>query len=1042
MFSKFFIYRPIFATVVAIVIILAGLASMRNLAIEEYPKVVPPQVSVSTNYPGASAETISKTVASPLEQAINGVDNMIYISSSSASDGSLRLNVFFEIGTDPDDAVVDVNNKVQAALTKLPDEVQDFGVTVTEKSTSILEVITLYSEGQKYAPLFLSNYALINVVDDLKRIEGVGDVFLFGGKDYSIRIWLKPDVLAKYSLTPSDVIKVVREQNSQFAAGQIGAEPIGGDSAFTYTITTKGRFTDPSEFSNIIIRSNSDGSSLKIRDVATVELGSQTYNFSATMDGNPSIAIGIFLQSGANALATADAVNARMEKIAAQFPDSVKYEVPYNTTKFVRISIQEVIKTFIEAMLLVTIVVYFFLQNIRATIIPILAVPVSIIGTFAGFYMLGFSINLLTLFALILAIGIVVDDAIIVIENVERTLREKNMSVKEATIHAMHEVTSPIIAIVLVLSAVFLPVTFMGGFTGQMYKQFATTIVVSVGISGLVALSLTPALCAIFLKEHEPKPFWIVRKFNEFFDFLTFKFQSGVKMFIKLGIVTLILFLGLGALGVSLLQKVPTGLVPMEDKGFLMVIDSLPPASSLKRTEAVRDTISETMRQNPNVAHVIGLAGFDIVSFAMKTSSGISFVPLKDWDLRPLPSQHSQALAGQFMGQFMANRDAFIFPLSPPPIMGLSMTGGFEMYVQDRTGGSIYDLSNYVNEIVQKANARPELTMVRSTLDVRVPQYEAEVDREKAKSLGVSITDVFSTMQSTFGAYYVNDFNMYGKTFKVNIQSDMRYRENPNDLKDVFVRNSEGKLIPLSTLITMKKKLGADIVERFNLFPAAKVLGEPKPGFSSGDALRAIEECASEVLPEGYTVAWAGTSYQEKEVGDSSMNAFIFGIVMVFLILAAQYERWLVPLAVVTAVPFAVLGAVLAIWLRGIENDIYFQIGLVTLIGLSAKNAILIVEFAMQRTRAGVDLLEATIEASKLRFRPIVMTSLAFTIGVLPLALSSGAGAASRHAIGTGVIGGMILATFVATFFVPFFYYYLEKFSKKIFTKIRGAGHE
>lgn len=1041
MFSKFFINRPVLAMVMSIIIVIAGGLSIFSLAVEEYPQVTPLEVVVQATYPGASAEVISSSVASVLENSINGVEGMIYMQSSSTSSGSLNINIYFTNETDPDQATINVNNRVQAVLSSLPQEVQRQGVTVDKRSSTILAVYSLFSDSPAHDRIFIANYAAINILKELKRVPGVGDAALFSRQEYSMRIWLSPDKLTKYNLTPAEVIALVQEQNSQFAAGFFGQEPVRKDLDFTYTVTTQGRFTTPQEFENILIRTNSDGSSLRLKDLARVELGAEDYSVNAFYNGRPAVAFGLFLQPGANALNVAEGVAKKLEELSQTFPEGLQYAIPYDTTSFVDVSIKEVIKTFIEAIILVVIVIYFFLQNFRATIIPVLAVPVSIIGTFAGMYMLGFSINLLTLFGLILAIGIVVDDAIIVIENVERLIHEEKLSVKDATMKAMDEIASPVIAIVLVLSAVFIPVAFIGGFSGEIYKQFAITIVISVVISGFVALTLTPALCVSILKTHEPKPFWIVKKFNDFFEWLTHQFTDKVAHAIRRGVFYVILFVGLIAVTYGLFTRVPTGLVPAEDKGMLLVSMQLPPATALSKTTEMASFMESTIRNNPNVEAVMALAGYDMLSSAVRTFGGTAFVKLKDWDLRKEDNQKSQALAQTFTAQLMQNPNAVIFALNPPPIMGLSLTDGFEMYIQNRTGGSIQDLQKYTQLVLQEAQKRPELTGVQTTLSVNVPQYNVQLDRQKAKSLGVNVDDVFTTLQSTFGSYYVNDFNLYGRTFKVSMQSESEFRETPNDLRNVFVRSSNGDLIPISSLVTFERIIGPDILERFNLFPAAQLMGDAASGYSSGDALKAIEEVAKQVLPDGYTVAFSGSSYQEKNAGGTGTIAFIFGLVFVFLILAAQYERWLMPLAVLTAVPFAVFGAILATWLRGLNNDIYFQIGLVMLIALAAKNAILIIEFAMEaREKQGKNIYDAAVEAARLRFRPIVMTSLAFTIGVLPLAISSGAGAASRHAIGTGVIGGMLAATFIATFFIPLFYTYFARLSEFI-SNLRN-GHE
>ena len=1041
MFSNFFIKRPIFATVLSLIIVITGIITIRGLPIEEYPQVTPPQVSITATYQGASAETISKTVAAPLEQQINGVENMMYMSSTSSSDGTLTINVYFKIGTDADKATINVNNRVQMALNSLPSEVQTHGVTVTKQSSNFLLLVSLLSPKNTYDELYMSNYAIVNIVDELKRIPGVGNTTLFNNQEYSMRVWLKQDQLAKYNLTSIDVVNAISEQNSQFAAGRLNQTPSNSSQAYTFTVTTQGRLDKVSEFENIILKSKKDGSSLKLKNVASIELGSNSYNVSATQNSQAMVPIGINLQSGANALQTANLVKEKMKELNLSFPKDMTYNIPYDTTRFIEISIKEVIKTFIEALLFVVCIVYLFLQNLRATIIPILAIPVSIIGTFIGMYLLGFSINLLTLFGLVLSIGIVVDDAIIVIENVERILHSnKTISVKEATYEAMSEITRPVIAIVLVLCAVFIPVSFMGGFTGAMYQQFAITIVISVVISGFVALTLTPALCSIFIKKIEPKPFWFVKKFNDFFDKLTLLFTGGVSLIVRHSIIAIVIFATLLGTTYQLFQKVPSSLVPLEDKGYLISATSLPPAASLQRTINVGKQMSDIAKNIPEIEDSVIISGFDIFTGASKTNASTSFFTLKPWSERLKEEQSADSISQILNGVFYEIPDATIFALSAPPIDGLSTSGGFEMYLQDKSGGSLEALNSVVNEIIEKASSRPELSMVRSSFDISIPQYHTILDKDKAKALGVSISDAYKTLQLTLGSYYVNDFNLYGRTYQVNVQSESKLREKPDDLNAIFVKSESGKLIPISSLITTKRSIGADTLDRFNGLSAAKIEGEPALGYTSGDALKAIEEVASQVIPQGYSIAWSGTSYQEKAMQGSGTQAFLLGLVFIFLILAAQYERWLMPLAVITVVPFAVFGAILAVYLRGLGNDIYFQIGLLVLIGLSAKNAILIVEFAMQAQEKGKTILEATLEAARLRFRPIVMTSLAFTIGVLPLAISTGAGAGSRHAIGTGVIGGMIASTTIAIFFAPLFYNWLANLNAK-FTK-KGKTNE
>ncbi len=1043
-FSGFFIHRPVFATVLSLVLLLGGLMAMRGLPVEQYPNIIPPEIQVTATYPGASAETVANAVIAPLEQQINGVENMLYMTSTSTATGVATIRVSFQIGTDPSQAAIDVNNRVKQAEPRLPSLVRTLGVSVVKSSSNIMQVVTMSSTTDRYDSVFVSNYALLNVIDELKRVPGVGNAQLFGAKDYSMRIWLYPDKLAQYNLTPADVQAAIGTQNEAFAAGEFGSEPLKEKQPFTYNVMTEGRLSTPEEFGNIILRAAPDGSALRLKDVARVELGAQDYSFNATFNGKAAVPIGLFLQPGANAVETSLRVEEKMKELAKRFPSGISYAIPFNTTRFVEISIEEVVKTFIEAIFLVTVVIFIFLQNARATVIPVLAVPISIIGTLAGLYLLGFSVNLLTLFGLVLAIGIVVDDAIIVIENVERIMREQHLSPKDAAIKAMREVTSPVIAIVFVLSSVFLPVAFLGGMTGQMYRQFAVTISLAVVLSGFVALTLTPALCAVILKHKEDDraalPF---RIFNTAFGKLTDFYMHGISFFLRHVVIGLVLCgMMLGGAWV-LFQRVPAGLVPEEDQGFIIMAYMLPPAASVSRTTAITDVVSQRVMQQPETDSLVTFAGFDIMSGGPKTSGGVSFIMLKDWSQRTKPGEDSQSIAMKFMGLGMDLKDGMAFAFNPPPIMGMSLTGGFEGYIQNRKGASFSELSAVTAKLTDAANKSAELQNVRTTFNDGTPQYFIDLDRDKALSLGVPIDQIYATMQATFGSLYVNDFNLYGRNFRVSLQSDEAFRKSPDDLRHVYVRSNSGNLIPLDTLISIRTVTGPDLVERFNSFTSAKVTGDPKQGFSSGQALAAMERLAKENLPDGFTLEWTGSSYQEKAASGSGTIGFAFGIIMIVLILAAQYERWTLPFAVLTAVPFAVCGGILAIWLRGLNNDLYFQIGLITLIGLSAKNAILIVEFAMMRLRHGdVTIAEAALEAARLRFRPIIMTSLSFMMGCIPLAISSGAGAGSRHAVGTGVIGGMLAATFVATLFIPMFFKLVASISERGNKKAAVHHHE
>lgn len=1019
---KFFITRPIFAGVLSIIIVLAGFAAALKLPVAQYPEIAPPTVTITAVYPGASAETLSKTVAAPIEEQLSGVERLLYFNSSADSSGTLTITATFEVGTNIDQATFNVSNRVNIATPRLPDEVRRNGLIVQKKSNDILLVVMLTSEDKKHDRLFLSNYATLNVLDELKRVQGVGDVLIFGGQDYAMRVWLRPDRMAQLGVTTTDIAQAIQSQNAQYAAGKIGQDPAPNDQQIVYTVTAKGRLLEPEQFGNIIIKADGPRGILYLKDVARIELGAQNYNVRSALDGTTGVAIPIFLQTGSNALETANNIKLKMAELKQRFPKGMQFSIPYDTSDFVKATIEEVFKTLGEALVLVVLVVYLFLQSWRATLIPIIAVPISLIGTFAGLYLLGFSINLLTLFAMILAIGIVVDDAIVVLENIERLMTEEGLKPMEAAIKSMRQVSAAVVAIVMVLCAVFIPVAFLGGIAGALYRQFAVTVAIAVVISGVVALTLTPALCAILLRNvHQKSAFF--NAFNQGFHKLTHFYTRVVDLTLHHRIIGTVVFAVIIALCAILLNLVPNSFVPAEDQGYVITAVIMPDGATLNRTEKTTEAVRKGIAQDPAVAHEFAVIGFDLIGGGNKTSAATMFVRLKDWEERTTTAEQ---IVGKLFGLGMGQPDGIAIAFNPPAIRGLGSAGGFEVYVQSRIDTDPQKLAAVLNSFVDTLRANPKLTGINTFFRPTVPQLYIEVDEAKALSLGVPISDIYATLQSTMGQLYVNDFNKSGRTYKVQLQAEPQFRMQPEDIGKVYVRSKAGAMIPLSSLSKVSSIIGAEQLERYNGLLSAKILGSGASGVSSGDAIELVEKLAKETLPEGYQIAWTGQAYQEKRTGSAALFAFSFAIIMVFLILAAQFETWALPLAVIMAVPFALAGALIAVFVRGMPNDIYFQIGLITLIGLAAKNAILIVEFASQKMEEGMPLLQAAVEAARLRFRPIVMTSMAFVLGITPLLVATGAGSAARRSMGTGVFGGMLLATFVATIFIPLFFSWLS----------------
>ncbi|HEY1998382.1 multidrug efflux RND transporter permease subunit [Paraburkholderia sp.] len=1034
--SHFCIDRPIFASVISIVITLGGAVAMFSLPIAQYPDITPPQITISATYPGASADVVANNVAAPIEQQVNGADNMIYMNSSSSSTGVYTLNAYFQIGTNPELAQVDVQNRVNLALPQLPTSVQSQGIQVQKKSSAFMMVIAIYSPTNRYDATYIANYANIYVLDALKRIPGANQSAIFGTPDYAMRIWLKPDRMAQLGVTAADVQRAVANQNQQFAVGRIGQSPTGAPVEQSFAVTTTGRLTDPAEFENIIIRAaNGDAAIVRLKDVGRAELGQKDYSIRSRFQGKPATVIAVYQQPGANALDVAKQVRATLAEMKKQFPQGITYDIAMDTTEFTRASISDVIHTFFEALVLVVVVVYVFLQSLRATLIPVLAVPVSIVGTFMGMLALGFSINMLTLFGMVLAIGIVVDDAIVVIENVERNMNEHKLSPKAAAKRAMDEVSGPVIAIVLVLCAVFVPVAFLGGITGQLYKQFAITIAISVVFSGLVALTLSPALAALLLKpgHHEKKGFF--RWFDNAFARMTTGYSNMVKRVIKRFGIALCLFAGMIALAVVMMKTIPTSFLPPEDQGYLLGAVIMPDAASLDRTGEVSEKITDYFMKQAAVSSVTTIDGFSLLDSQNKNNAGTFFIGFKSFDERykfaNIRTQNARAVIVNAYETLSKVKEGIILPVNPPSIPGLGTTGGTEVWIQAQGDATIAQLAQVVQDFTARAKERPELGRITSTFDASAQQLLVNVDRDKSETLGVPIEDVYSAMQTMFGSLYVSQFNRSSRLWQVILQAEPSYRLTPADLDQIYVRSKTDSMVPLKAVVTSKFVTGPDLITRFNNFPAVKLTVNSAPGRSSGEVISAIEEVGTQVLPSGYNLGWSGEAYEARQSGGTSGLVFVFGLIMVFLILAAQYEKWSLPIGVLMAVPFALFGALLAILLRGLENDVYFQIGLTMLVALAAKNAILIFEFAVLNRESGESVYDAAVSAAAERLRPIVMTSLAFILGCVPLAIALGASANSRHSIGTGVIGGMLGATVIAVFFIPMFFYVLETMSEK-----------
>ncbi len=1032
MFSRFFINRPIFACVISIIIIIAGLVALRSLPIAQYPEISPPTVQVTASYPGANAEVVAESVAQTIEEQVNGVEGMLYMSSTCSSNGTYSLTVTFEVGTDLDMAAVLVQNRVAIAQPALPEEVIRLGVSTKKQSTNILLIASLYSPEQRYDTLFLSNYATLRIKDELTRLDGVGDVRIFGARDYSMRVWLDPDKLRSRNLTTSDVVSALREQNVQVAAGMIGQEPAPTGQQFQYTVTTLGRLESAEQFGEVIVKSVEGGGLTRIRDVARIELGAKDYGDSSQFNGMPAVALGIYQLPGANALSVAEQVEAKLDELSKNFPEGMVHHVPFDTTTFVDTAIDEVVLTLLIAVVLVFLTIFIFLQDWRATLIPAFTIPVSLIGTFAVMASLGVSINLLSLFGIVLAIGIVVDDAIVVVENAARNIDELGLSPREATIRAMNEVTGPIVATTLVLLAVFLPTAFLGGITGQLYRQFALTIATATAFSSLNALTLSPALCAIMLRPTKVSHNWFFRLFNWGFDRTRNVYARGLGMLARKAFLTMVLFAVLAGASFWGFGQLPTGFVPAEDQGYAFVSIQLPDAASMERTKEVVEELNLRLSRMEGIRDWVAITGFSLIDMASSSNMATLWVVFDPWEERNAPHLSQEAIVGRMWQEFADIQEAQIFAFIPPAIRGLGFAGGFLMELQDRGGVGLETLQQVAQEVIQDANSQSRLSRVYTSFRATVPQLYADINRTQAKTLDIPLNNIFDTLQAYLGSVYVNDFNKFGRTYQVKVQADSAFRRTPEDIRRLEVRNGRGQMIPLGTVISVQEAVGPQLVKRYNMYPSATINGQAAPGSSSGEALEIMENMASAKLPRAFGFEWTGMSYQEKTTSSQGLFVFALAVIFVYLVLCAQYESWSSPLAVILSVPLALVGTVVAIMMRGMDMNVYTQIGIVLLIALTCKTSILIVEFARTLREEGMGIREAGLEAARLRFRPILMTAFTFILGVLPLVVASGAGSASRQALGTAVFGGMISATLLLVIFVPVFYLVIQSGSEKL----------